>query len=112
VSRHQRDRLEDVIAACTAIEAYLGRADKKELVDGLVLDAVRMRLLEIGEAVKALDADLLSLEPEVPWKEVARMRDLLAHRYFDTNHALVTVSAQRRVPHLHAAAQRLLERLG
>jgi uncharacterized protein with HEPN domain len=32
---------------------------------------------------------LLEHEPDIPWKEVAGMRDRLAHRYFDTSRAIV-----------------------
>jgi uncharacterized protein with HEPN domain len=109
VSRRPPDRLHDIVTACTTIEAYAARAEDKELLEGLVVDAIRMRLLEIGEAVKALDPALLALEPGVPWNEVARMRDLLAHRYYGTDHAIVTTTARRRVPALRAAAERLLQ---
>lgn len=50
---------------------------------------MRVRLIEIGEAVKDLDQTLLADEPGVPWTAVARMRDQLAHRYFDTSNAIV-----------------------
>jgi len=56
VSRRDRQRLDDILAAISAIRAHLVRGD---LSDGLVFDAVRVRLIEIGEAVKALPADLL-----------------------------------------------------
>ncbi len=55
----------------------------------MVYDAVRVRLIEIGEAVKAVDPGLLDSAPDVPRKEIARTRDHLAHRYFDTDHAIV-----------------------
>lgn len=42
-----------------------------------MFDAVRVRLIEIGEAVKALAADSLASEPGIPWEEVAQMRDRL-----------------------------------
>ena len=45
----------------------------------------------IGEAVKALSAEVLAAEPAVPWKAIARMRDQLTHRYFDTDHAIERV---------------------
>jgi uncharacterized protein with HEPN domain len=48
LSRHDRQRLEDICAAISAIAAHLQRGD---LSDGLVFDAVRVRLIEIGEAV-------------------------------------------------------------
>lgn len=48
----------------------------------IVLDAVAMRLLEIGEAVKSLAVELTDREPEIPWSKIAGMRDFLAHHYF------------------------------
>jgi uncharacterized protein with HEPN domain len=64
LSRHDRQRLEDISAAISAIAAHLQRGD---LSDGLVFDAVRVRLIEIGEAVKALPEDLLTSEDQIPW---------------------------------------------
>jgi Protein of unknown function DUF86 len=71
VSRHDVDRLIDVIAAVEAVQQHLTRGD---LSDGLVYDAVRARLIEIGEAVKGVSAELLATEPAVPWRAIARMR--------------------------------------
>jgi uncharacterized protein with HEPN domain len=85
VSRHDKQRLEDIAAAISAIAAHLKRGD---LSDGLVFDAVRVRLIEIGEAVKALPQNLLTSEDQIPWADIARMRDLLSHRYFDTSHSI------------------------
>jgi 8-oxo-dGTP pyrophosphatase MutT (NUDIX family) len=51
VTYRERQRLADIQAAIDAIRSHLQRGD---LSDGLVFDAVRIRLLEIGEAVKAL----------------------------------------------------------
>lgn len=79
------------------------------LNDGLVFDAVRARLMEIGEAVKDLPADLTAAEPEMPWREIAGMRDRLAHRYFDTSHAILAATARNDLPGLRAAVQRLLD---
>ena len=84
MKRYDDQRLSDIVSAITAIRAHLTRG---ELSDGLVFDAVRIRLLEIGEAVKAISPALLASEPDIPWKNIAAMRDQLAHRYFDTEHA-------------------------
>ena len=80
----ERQRLADIQAAIDAIRSHLQRGD---LSDGLVFDAVRIRLLEIGEAVKALPAEVLSSQPGIPWSQIARMRDHLAHRYFGVDPA-------------------------
>lgn len=103
--RSDRARLEDVLAAATVIESHRGRGS---LDDGLVFDAVRVRLIEIGEAIKDIDPELLVAEREVPWRDVARMRDHLAHRYFDTTHAVVRATIEHDLPPLVAAVRRLL----
>jgi uncharacterized protein with HEPN domain len=81
VSRHDDQRLADILAAAAAITDHTRRGD---LDDDLVFDAVRVRLIEIGEAVKGIDPALLAREPDIPWVDVAGMRNHLAHRYFDT----------------------------
>ena len=106
MSRHDRQRLEDILAAIDAIRAHLTRG---ELSDSLVFDAVRVRLIEIGEAVKALPAELLANEPDLPWAQIAGMRDRLAHRYFDTSHAIVAATVEHDVPELERATRSLLD---
>ena len=69
--------------------------------------AVRIRLLEIGEAVKALLDDLLATQPSIPWRQIARMRDHLAHRYFDTAHAILQATVDEDLPDLGRAVQAL-----
>ncbi|MBT2517677.1 DUF86 domain-containing protein [Streptomyces sp. ISL-90] len=49
-------------------------------------------------------------EPDLPWAEIARMRDLLTHRYFDTTHAIVTTTAHHDIPRPAAAVERLRRR--
>jgi uncharacterized protein with HEPN domain len=78
------------------------------LDDGLVFDAVRLRLIEIGEAVKRISPELLAREPTIPWVDIAGMRDQLAHRYFDTSHAIVQATLDTDLPDLLAGVQRLL----
>ena len=64
MSYRERQRPSDIQAAIDAIRSHLQRGD---LSDGLIFDAVRIRLLEIGEAVKALPDDLLATQPSIPW---------------------------------------------
>jgi len=109
VSRRDRQRLEDISAAIDAIAAHLQRGD---LSNGLVFDAVRVRLIEIGEAVKALPADLLTSEDQIPWSDIARLRDLLAHRYFDTSHTILQATVDHDLPALSDAIARLLDASG
>lgn len=104
MSRNKKARFDDIEIACLAIISYTSLDD----VDSdVVFDAIRIRLVEIGEAVKAIDVDDLSAEPSVPWSDMTRMRDLLAHRYFDTTHGIVMGTARNDIPLLLQAIQRL-----
>jgi uncharacterized protein with HEPN domain len=108
VTYRERQRLADIQAAIDAIRSHLQRGD---LSDGLIFDAVRIRLLEIGEAVKALPAGLLDTQPAIPWRQIARMRDHLAHRYFDTAHAILQATVDEDLPELETAVQAMVKAL-
>jgi uncharacterized protein with HEPN domain len=86
MTRRDDQRLDDIEAACLAIQGHLEHGG---IDNGIVFDAVCMRLLEIGESVKQLDPGLRANEGDIPWRDIIRLRDLLAHRYFDTAHAVV-----------------------
>ena len=108
MSRHDAARLADIIEAVEAIRAHRSRGD---LSDGLIYDAVWVKLIEIGEAVKGINPELLEAQPDVPWKAIARMRDHLTHRYFDTDHAIVRDVVDNELAPLLDAARVLLDRL-
>ena len=108
MSRHDRQRLDDILAAIEAIRSHQQRG---ELTDGIVFDAIRVRLIEIGEAVKALPSELLATQSDIPWVEVAQMRDRLAHRYFDTSHAIVAATVGHDLPELEKATYYMINLL-
>ncbi len=107
MSRHDDQRLADILAAADAIAEHVKRGG---LGDGLVYDAVRVRLIEIGVAVKSIEAAVLAHEPDIPWVDIAGMRNHLAHRYFDTAHSIVKATITHDLPPLTAAVERLLAR--
>jgi uncharacterized protein with HEPN domain len=109
MSYRELQRLKDIQAAIDAIRSHLQRGD---LTDGLIFDAIRIRLLEIGEAVKALPDELLATQPSIPWRQIARMRDHLAHRYFDTAHAILQATVDEDLPALEHALQAMTQSLG
>ena len=53
------------------------------------LDAICMQLVAIGESLKNLDKitenELLSRYPEIEWKKIKGMRDIISHHYFDVD---------------------------
>jgi uncharacterized protein with HEPN domain len=77
----------------------------------MAFDAVRMRLIEIGEAVAGISLELLESEPAVPWRAIVGMRNWMAHRYFDTVHAYVWGTVDRDLEPMLAALDRISARL-
>lgn len=104
MTRRDGERLADILDAASAISAHLERGG---LEDGLVFDAVRVRLIEIGEAVEAISPELLAGEPDIPWQDIAGMRDYLAHHYFDSLQSIVAATVSNDLPPLVAAVERL-----
>ena len=108
MTRRDQEWLSDIENAIDAISNYVVNGD---LHDGVVYDACRARLMEIGEAVKHVDPDLLAAEPDVSWNQIARMRDILVHYYHDTDFAVVESVIVERLPSLREAVVRL-KRIG
>jgi uncharacterized protein with HEPN domain len=73
-------------------------------------DAV-IRMFEIiGEAVKAIPEDWKETEPEIPWRQIAGFRDVLAHAYFAIDANVVWTAATQRAPQLLQACLRIRSR--
>ncbi len=97
----------DLVPAVDAIRAQVERSD---VHDGLVFGAVRVRLIEMGETVRALPAELLASEPALPWARIVAMHHRLAHRSFDTSYAILAATASDELPELEVAVRRLRQR--
>ena len=75
------------------------------------LDAMCMQLIAIGESLKNLDkiteGALLAQYPEVPWKRVMGMRDVLSHHYFDLDAEVVYNVCAMHIPTLAATLEKM-----
>ena len=69
---------------------------------------MRIRLVDIGEAVKSIPADVLAREPGIDWRAIARSRDQLTHHYWDTARSVVEHVVDHELDALASAARRLL----
>lgn len=68
-----------IAQACDRIRSYTAEGRDAFTASPLIQDAVARNLQIIGEATKRLPDDLTSLRPEVPWRQVAGMRNRLVH---------------------------------
>jgi uncharacterized protein with HEPN domain len=109
LSRDERQRLADLQGAVEAILAHSARAREKGSTDDPMLhDALLFQFVVIGEAVKHLSEETLAQAPEVPWRDVAALRDLITHEYFRVSIERILQIVDRDLPVLQEAVRRLL----
>jgi len=104
----------------TATQTIIQRASEVEALDDLPktpggvlrLDALCMNLIALGEAVKGLDklthGQLLSQYPDIYWSGVMRMRDKIAHHYFEIDTDIVFRTIEEDIPKLYDTVKRML----
>ena len=98
---HIRDAIND-------IKAYAAVGEAVFLVDRMRQDAVIRKLEIVGEAVKRLSEETRAQRPDIPWKQIAGMRDRLTHDYFGVDLGLVWRVAQRDLQTLMIAIDTLI----
>lgn len=80
------DYLEDIIEAMGDVMKFVENIEYDDFVNEKKDSYAAMRAIEIiGEAVKKIPNSVRKKYPEIPWKEMAGMRDKLIHEYFGVN---------------------------
>lgn len=98
---HIRDALDD-------IARYTNVGREAFFADRMRQDATLRKLQVIGDAVKKLSEDVKSRQPQIPWKQIAGLRDKVTHDYFGVNLAIVWAVVDRDLPELEIAVAALL----
>lgn len=89
MTRNYRIFLEDILAAMEAIERFVENMSLEEFrQDDKTASAVIRKFEIIGEAAKHIPPHLRRAYPDIPWKEMAGLRDRLIHGYFGIDYAL------------------------
>lgn len=106
--RDPTERLRDILEAIAAIERH-SDCEKRAFERDELLQAWFVRHLQIiGEAAKGIPEDIRTLAPEIPWHQIAGMRNVLVHGYFEIDTDLVWDTAIRDIQVLEPAIKRLL----
>jgi uncharacterized protein with HEPN domain len=106
--RDPTERLRDILEAIAAIERH-SDCEKRAFERDELLQTWFVRHLQIiGEAAKGIPEEIRTLAPEIPWHQIAGMRNVLVHGYFEIDTDLVWDAAVRDVQALEPAIKRLL----
>jgi len=104
--------LEDILAAAEKIQRYVaGLSEEEFAANELVVDAVARNLEIIGEATKGIPDDLRAKCPDLEWRKIAGLRDILIHHYFAINMAIIWEIVRDKVPELSQRVRQLLDEL-
>lgn len=113
MARRPDEYLQDILEAIAAIRAYTRGGKRAFLRSAMARDAVIARLIQIGEAVKGAQAggiDLETIAPEVPWRQIAGMRDVLSHQYWRTDPEIIWGVVTKDLKLLETAARKIRAR--
>ena len=113
MKRDARVYVADILESIAKIEEYTAEIDFSHFLDNSqIQDAILRRLEIIGEAVKHIPKDLKKLHPDVPWKEIAGLRDVLIHEYFGVKPDRIWKVVSQDIPELKRFIQLMDRELG
>ena len=104
--------LEDILLSCQRIVRYTnGMSYDSFIKNELVYDAVLRNIEIVGEAVKQIPIEIRDRHPEIDWRRIAGMRDIVAHHYFSIHDEIVWDIVENKIPELTGIIERVLEEI-
>jgi len=101
--------LKDILDCIEKVEEFIGDMSYEDFVkDDKTSSAVVRKLEIIGEATKQIPKTVRDLHPELPWSEMAKMRDKIIHFYFGVDYAIVWKVVKDKLPEIKSSLQNVL----
>ncbi len=113
----RRRRIEPVLAQISEALDGIARATRGKTLDDfrddwLLRHGVERGIEIISEAARHIPDPLLELAPEIPWKQVRGIGNVLRHEYHKTSDPLVWAVVTESLPQLRQAIDRISKSLG
>ncbi len=103
-----RDFLLDMIELIETIDRHRPESEEAFVGDEVLMTAVIHWIQTIGEAANAISNDTRERHPEIPWRQVVDMRNLLAHGYRYVDPSIVWQVVVRDLPELEARTRAIV----
>ena len=109
--RSDTEFLSDIKEAIRRINIYIENIDYKEFLQDIkTQDAIVRNLEIIGEAVKNLSDELRNKYSQIPWNDLAKVRDRLIHHYFGVNYDIVWGITKEELPEIVSKIEEILNK--
>lgn len=107
--RSAKERIQDILNAIESIQTRTTDMNFQEFSQNeTILKAVLYDLIIIGEAAtNNIPAEVQALVPELPWRLMSDMRNVMAHEYFQVNLRITWSTIQNNLPPLINPLQEL-----
>ncbi len=93
--------IEHILESIQLIEKYSESKSEQDFRNSIqIQDSITRRIEIIGEAVKNIPAEIKDKYPDIPWKKIVGMRDILIHEYFGIDIDLTWEVVVRDIPDL------------
>jgi uncharacterized protein with HEPN domain len=105
--RSDREKLLDILEAIERIERYAVQGREAFERNELIQTWFTQNLQVIGEAARSLSLEIRDQHPDIPWKKIIGMRNILTHNYFEIDFDIVWAVVERELPTLKQDIERI-----
>ena len=111
INRDYNLYLEDMLTSMLRIEEYIGDLEfRKFKMNYMIVDAIIRNFEIIGEASKNVPAEIKNKYPEIPWKKMYGLRNLIAHEYFGIDYEMIWEISKNNLPQNSIDLREIIEK--
>jgi uncharacterized protein with HEPN domain len=102
-------RVADIVDSIEKILSYTaGMSFEQFRKDSKTIDAVIRNFTIIGEAARHIPDDIVQSHPEIPWREMADLRNIIVHEYFGVNEKIIWETIQTDLPGILSSLRKIV----